>query len=87
VQLVKQGFGVATLPQATVARLAAQLPVCSLRCDAALTALPIHLSWRDDPAASAAGQVVASVLAFNQRPPAVTRSRAASSKKSMTPSS
>ena len=68
VQLVEQGFGVATLPQAAVARLADQLALTTVRCDAALTPLPIHLSWRDDPAASAAGQVVESVLAFNRRP-------------------
>ena len=67
-QLAEQGFGVATLPQAAVARLAKQLALCTVRCDAALTPLPIHLSWRDDPAASAAGQVVESVLAFNRRP-------------------
>lgn len=66
VQLVEQGFGVATLPQAAVARMATQLPLCTVRCDAALTPLPIHLSWRDDPAASVAGQVVESVLAFNR---------------------
>ena len=68
VQLVEQGFGVATLPQAAVARLADQLALTTVRCDAALTPLPIHLSWRDDPAASAAGQVVESVLTFNRRP-------------------
>ncbi len=85
VQLVEQGFGVATLPQATVARLAAQAPLCLLRCDALLTPLPIHLSWRDDPAASAAGQVVDSVLAFNRRPAATPAKRAASTKKPMTP--
>jgi len=28
------------------------------------------MSWRDDPAASAAGQVVESVLVFNRRPAA-----------------
>ena len=77
VQLVEQGFGVATLPQAAVLRLAEQLPLVALRCDAALTPLPIHLSWRDDPAASAAGQVVDSVLAFNRRVPATARQKAA----------
>ena len=65
VQLVEQGFGVATLPQAAVARMADQLALCAVKCDAALPPLPIHMSWRDDPAASAAGQVVESVLAFN----------------------
>jgi len=70
VQLVEQGFGVATLPQAAVLRLADRLSLCAVRCDAVLTPLPIHMSWRDDPAASAAGQVVESVLVFNRRPAA-----------------
>ncbi len=72
VQLVEQGFGVATLPQAAVARLAQQLPLVAVRCDAVLTPLPIHLSWRDDPAASVAAQVVESVLAFNRPAPKKT---------------
>ena len=76
VQLVESGFGVATLPHAAVVRLADRLALKALNVDAALTALPIHLSWRDDPASPVAGQVLESVLEFNQRP-------AASSKKSM----
>ena len=78
VQLVEQGFGVATLPQAAVARVA----LCVVRCGVDLPPLPIHLSWRDDPAASAAGSVVESVLAFNGP---VRRKPRSSSKKSMTP--
>lgn len=85
VQLVEQGFGVATLPLATLARLAEQLPLCSVRCDALLTPLPIHLSWRDDPATSAAGQVVESVLALNRKPVARPAARRAPSKNSMKP--
>jgi DNA-binding transcriptional LysR family regulator len=82
----KQGFGVATLPQAAVARLSEHMPLCVVRCDAVLPPLPIHMSWRDDPAASAAGQVVDSVLAFNVRPvPRRQRSVAASSKIPMNP--
>ena len=73
VQLVESGFGVATLPQAALARLAPQRALRALPCDAALTPLPIHLSWRDDPALPAAGQALDSVLQFNR----------ASSKKSM----
>jgi len=76
VQLVESGFGVATLPHAAVVRLADRLALKALNVDAALTALPIHLSWRDDPASPVAGQVLESVLEFNQRP-------AVSSKKSM----
>jgi DNA-binding transcriptional LysR family regulator len=64
VQLVEEGFGVATLPQAAVQRLAERLPLQVLRCEQPLTPLPIHLSWRDDPGASAAGSVVDAVLAM-----------------------
>lgn len=75
VQLVEGGFGVATLPQAAVARFTQRLPLKALQCEARLAALPIHLSWRDDPASGVAAQVIDSVLAFS--PPM------ASSKKSM----
>ncbi len=79
VQLVEQGFGVATLPQAAVARLADSMALCAVRCDAALAPLPIHLSWREDPAAPVAGRVVDSVLAFSKAHQAAR----ASSKKSI----
>ena len=68
VQLVESGFGVATLPHAAVARLADRLALRALNCEAVLTPLPIHLSWRDDPATPAAGQVLDSVLQFNRAP-------------------
>ncbi len=83
VQLAEQGFGVATLPAAAVARLpqvaASGAPLVALKVQAELAPLPIHMSWRDDPASSAAASVVDSVLAFNRR--AAPR---ASSKKPMT---
>ncbi len=78
VQLVESGFGVATLPQAAVSRLAVRTTLLALRCDAALTPLPIHLSWRDDPGSPAVGRVLESALAFGG--PAA---RGASAKKSM----
>ena len=68
VQLVESGFGVATLPHAAVVRLTHRLALKALNCEAALTPLPIHLSWRDDPASPAAGQVIESVLEFSRRP-------------------
>ena len=52
-QLVEGGLGVATLPRAVVERLAERLPLEVLACDATLPPLPIHASWRDDPASSA----------------------------------
>jgi DNA-binding transcriptional LysR family regulator len=82
VQLVENGFGVATLPQAAVARLAPQRGLRLLTLDVAMTPLPIHLSWRDDPATPAAAAVLDSVLRFNA--PAAGQSKA-SSKKSMSP--
>ena len=67
VQLVEAGFGVATLPQAAVLPLAERLALRALPCEAVLTPLPIHLSWRDDPASPVAGRVLDSVLEFNRR--------------------
>jgi DNA-binding transcriptional LysR family regulator len=66
VQLVEQGFGIATLPLAAVRRLG----LTPLAMDTELTPLPIHLSWRDDPANRLSGSVIDSVLAFNERPAA-----------------
>jgi DNA-binding transcriptional LysR family regulator len=63
VELVEQGFGIATLPQAAVARLSERRTLAALRCDAELLPLPIHLSWRDDPASQMAGRAAESVLA------------------------
>ena len=52
-QMVEAGLGVATLPRAVVDRLAERLPLKVLACDAALPPLPLHASWRDDPASGA----------------------------------
>lgn len=65
VSLVEQGFGVATLPRAAVQRLSATRGLAPVRVDAALDPLPIHLSWRDDPATPIVGQAVASVRAHD----------------------
>ncbi len=75
VELVEQGFGVATLPAAAVARLAQRRPLEALRCAAELQPLPIHLSWRDDPATPLVALAAERALTFG-RPPT-------SSKKSM----
>jgi DNA-binding transcriptional LysR family regulator len=64
VQLVQGGFGVATLPRAAVDRIARQADVHRLRCDTPLVPLPIHVSYRADPASSAVTTVVESALAF-----------------------
>ena len=62
-QLVEDGLGVATLPAAVVQRLAQRLPLKALACDTALAPLPIHLSWRVDPASTAQGALIDSLLA------------------------
>lgn len=64
VQLVEGGFGVATLPQDAVRRLSARLPLRTLRCDTALAPLPIHASYRDDPADPGVQAVADSAFRF-----------------------
>lgn len=64
VELVERGFGVATLPQAALKRLAAGRQLTALRCEATLPPLPIHLSWRDDPGSPIVGAAAESVLSF-----------------------
>lgn len=70
VELVEQGFGVATLPAAAVARLAVQRPLAVVRCQAALQPLPIHLSWRDDPAAPWLASAAQQALEVGREPAA-----------------
>ena len=86
-ELAEQGFGVATLPAAAVRRLAAQRPLAVWPVDVQLPPLPIHLSWRDDPASPIVGRAVASLRDFTARwalsQPGAT-GRSLSSKKSMT---
>ncbi len=64
VQLVEGGFGVATLPQAAVARLAERLPLKPLACEATLTPLPVHLSYRHDPSSGVPAELIEAVMAF-----------------------
>lgn len=80
-ELVDDGFGVATLPLVVADLLRRRLPLKVLACDTPLPPLPIHVSWRDDPAAGAERRLVDSLLAHVGSPP-LLRSRA--SKKSMT---
>lgn len=60
--MVEEGFGVATLPKAVVERLALRMPLKVLAADATLPALPVHFSWRDDPASAAQRRLVDSVF-------------------------
>jgi DNA-binding transcriptional LysR family regulator len=64
VQLVEGGFGVATLPVAAAERLSDRLPLKALKCDATLTPLPLHVSFRDDPTSTVVHEVVDAVFDF-----------------------
>lgn len=58
-QLVHGGFGVATLPKAAVERLSETRHIRPLVCTSALLPLPIHVSYRLDPVALTAEQLLA----------------------------
>jgi DNA-binding transcriptional LysR family regulator len=64
VQLVEGGFGIATLPLAAAEPIAARLPLKVLRCESELAPLPVHASWREDPASGAVREVVDAAFAF-----------------------
>lgn len=64
VQLVEGGFGVATLPLAAAERLSDRLPLKALKCEATLTPLPLHVSYRDDPTSTVVHDVVDAVFDF-----------------------
>jgi DNA-binding transcriptional LysR family regulator len=63
-QLVQGGFGVATLPLAAAERLVGFQDLRLLKCSTPLPPLPIHASYRSDPATGLAEEVLKSVLAF-----------------------
>ncbi len=77
-QLVETGFGIATLPQATLERLARRSGLRELACDVALEPLPIHASFSADPSLPLLESALASAPGFTQKP-----KRRSSSKKSM----
>lgn len=58
-QLVHGGFVVATLPKAAVERLSETRHIRPLVCTSALLPLPIHVSYRLDPVALTAEQLLA----------------------------
>lgn len=73
-QLVEGGFGVATLPKAAAEQLANHLPLRVLRCDTALTALPIYASFREDPTSVVTQTVLDSALGFLNEPMSSSKS-------------
>jgi DNA-binding transcriptional LysR family regulator len=63
-QLVQGGFGVATLPLAAAQRLEAVQGLRVLKCNVQLPPLPLHASYRSDPATGLVDGVLRSVLAY-----------------------
>lgn len=67
VRLVESGFGIATLPRAVVAQLAHHHQIAIVGTGLALPPLPLHASYRHDPAAPALGAALAHALDFARR--------------------
>lgn len=63
-QLVQGGFGVATLPLAAAERFVQVQGLKVLKCNVQLPPLPIHASYRSDPATGLVDGVLKSALAF-----------------------
>ena len=63
-QLVQGGFGVATLPTAAAERFVAVQGLRMLKCQTRLPPLPLHASYRSDPATGLVDGVLKSALAF-----------------------
>lgn len=68
IQLVQGGFGVATLPHAALARLREARNIKALTCTGKLPPLPIHASYRSDPTALTADQLLLSAIEYAKRP-------------------
>jgi DNA-binding transcriptional LysR family regulator len=64
VQLVQGGFGVATLPLAAATPLAGLYGLKILKCDVQLPPLPLHASYRNDPATGLVEIILKSALSF-----------------------
>lgn len=68
VALVNAGFGVATLPRVVAERLTKEdSRLCILPCQQELAVLPIHISYRIDPAEPRHGDIVRRVILSLQR--------------------
>jgi DNA-binding transcriptional LysR family regulator len=66
VQLVKSGFGVATLPQDAVQRLSSYPHLKILKSDTRLSPLPVYLSYRSNPNYAWVDKIAQSALDFNK---------------------
>lgn len=63
-QLIEEGFGIATLPQATVLPASRRAPLRVLPVDAELSPLSIHASYREDPTSSVTDSILVSALDY-----------------------
>lgn len=64
VRLVDGGFGIATLPVAVAQHLALRMPVQVLTSEVALTPLPLHATFRDDPNSRLVETVLSSAISY-----------------------
>ncbi|NRF70668.1 LysR family transcriptional regulator [Aquincola sp. S2] len=64
VQLVEGGFGIATLPRVAAERLAQRQPLRVLNCTDALSPLPLHASYREDPTSTITLAALEAAAAF-----------------------
>jgi DNA-binding transcriptional LysR family regulator len=62
--LVQGGFGIATLPLAAAQPMEAAQGLRILNCTTQLPPLPVHASYRSDPATGMVDGVLKSALAF-----------------------
>ena len=81
-QLVEGGFGVATLPAAAAGRLVVNRSIKLLKCDVALSPLPVFATYRADPTSQAVETVVKEVFSFiDAQTPQGRRKKALAAKK------
>ncbi len=83
VQLVRGGFGVATLPCDALQSMLVSHDLRQLSCDTTLQPLPIHASYREDPTSRDIETVVQSAFDFIESPMNKRFTKKISSKKSM----
>jgi DNA-binding transcriptional LysR family regulator len=68
-RLVSLGYGVALLPRAAIDSMLQGAGLRLLKSDAEPAALPIHASWRADPASDLVANIVQSALEFVRAAP------------------
>jgi DNA-binding transcriptional LysR family regulator len=82
-RLVRSGFGIAMLPRAALEPLPSGSRLELLSCEAVPSPLPLHISWRVDPASDLIDAAVEGAIQLAERaerPPGKGRRRPSSKK-------